>query len=88
MNKPKPKFCVDEEVAVTNAVFSRNNVSRTEIIKVEWCKWHSDGHQGWGYNTTECHRPASLREKSIRKLPPEDRTQWSDCEWMPRETVK
>jgi len=89
MDKPKPKFCVGEEVAVVGAFNPENNINRTEVVKVCWTKFSHDSDPEWGYKTANLDKDHwAFEESALRKLPPEDRTQWSDCEWMPQETVK
>jgi len=89
MNKPKPKFCVGEEVAVVSAAYPEFNTPRTEIVSVKWIRFSDEEYPCWGYHTVHrCVSKFRFHESALRKLPPEDRTQWSDCEWMPRETVK
>jgi len=89
MNNPKPKFCVGEEVAVVAAKDPKFNIKRTEIVLSEWCGWESGADDSWGYITSNMINLSNrLAEFQIRKLPPEDRTQFSDCGWMPRGTVK
>jgi len=91
MNKPKPKFCVGEEVAVRCKSDPSRNTDRTEITRIEYLDSHNQVTKeylgmSWCY-WTSCY-PIPFGDEALRKLPPEDRTQWSDCEWMPWETVK
>ena len=92
MNKPKPKFCVGEEVEIRSTICPQNNTAKTEITEQAFRMGFPQGGDKeksyllWVYKTDSCQ--SYVGETSLRKLPPEDRTQWSDCEWMPRETVK
>jgi hypothetical protein len=90
--RPRPKFCVGEEVAV--ACLNQPDMARTEIVEMQWFEkepWRAVGiYTGWAYKFTDQWDPATWsRECLVHKLPPEERTQWSDCEWQPdREGVE
>jgi len=93
MNKPKPKFCVGEEVSVKGFYDPSIRCDKTEVTSkiyvssVNALTKERNG-KGWGYKTAHTGDNIWMAENSLSKLPPEDRTQWSDCEWMPKETVK
>lgn len=88
MNKPKPKFCIGEEVMVVGAINPENNIDRTEIINVYWTKFSHDSNPEWGYQTDHFNKDYwAFSEDQIRKLPPKDRTQWSDCAWQPNKAT-
>ena len=91
MNKPRPEFCVGEEVAVRCKSDPSRNTDRTEISRIKFVDSHNHitGEllgMSWCYWTNSCSIP--FGDVALRKLPPEDRTQWSDCAWMPKEMVK
>ena len=88
---PKSKFCVGEEVMIRCEQDISANIDRTEIIDMAYTPTINaiTGERVeamWCYRT-DCDEIA-FGEPALRKLPPEDRTQWSDCAWMPKETVK
>jgi len=90
MNKPKPKFCVGEEVMIRSSISTSRNVDRTEILRMKYGSGYEITNRDkifhyWMYWTDSIEIP--FGEPALRKLPPEDRTQWSDCEWMPRSDV-
>ena len=90
--KPRPKFCVGEEVAVVSQIHPSFNCERTEIEEMEFSEYGEDvlfansmgteDEPMWYYGTS-AFPDALLDETFLRKLPPPDRLQWSDCEWQP-----
>jgi len=88
--KTRPKFCVGEEVGVT--CFNKPNIPRTEITKAMWRENKLmyrgiDGgevyrYTGWVYLTRDTSPDKISREEDIRKLPPEDRLSWEDCQTL------
>ena len=86
--KPRPKFCIGEEVSVT--ALSQPDIEKTEVVDIFWCNMplgairDNNPYLGWGYRVAGQANPRAFsREHRVRKLPPEERTQWSDCEWQP-----
>ncbi len=82
MNKPKPKFCIGEEVRLVSIMMPELNTDRTEIIKMGY-RMSADGVFEWGYGL-DIPSDRWAGERALRKLPPEDRAQWSDCAWQPK----
>lgn len=91
MSKPRPKFCVGEEVIDTIA---EGGPKRTEIVEAKYRDGKSEvidrsvipgrrvvAKEGWTYRLA--HDGLFTYEKFLKKLPPQRRTQWSDCEWQP-----
>jgi hypothetical protein len=93
MTNPRPKFCVGEEVMVRSTtwpelntdsvevVFAEYQISRslrTGIIRMTWCYKTANGPN---YDTEY------FSDAALRKLPPEQRTQWSDCAWQPKKVA-
>ena len=91
MSRPRPKFCVGEQVL---ALMINNNWIRTHIEFIEWdadvLHHNLSGEdkfvEGWFYyiegmdpNGEDCHL-----ESDLKKIPPENRIQWQDCAWQPK----
>ena len=86
-SKPRPKFCVGEEVALVSKNNPQKNSERTEITnrifgngvvratgeRIENGHFYQLSHTADSY----------WGEQSLRKLPPEDRTSWEDCAFNP-----
>ncbi len=88
MSKPKPKFCVGEEVAVVSIAAPHLNINNAEIIKSKYGQFKKvpSGQLGmsWGYQLS--HSGDSwLGETILRKLPPKERASWEGCVWQPKE---
>jgi hypothetical protein len=88
MDKPRPKFCVGEEVMVRSKQMPEFNTSKTEVVEAAYITARNTHNgeiiTGWHYKTA--NRPESKGywdESALRKLPPEERASWSDCAWQP-----
>lgn len=93
MSRPKPKFCVGEEVRITGCRDPSYNTEHDEILKVEWVDEWKNGMLPpcWAYVTTNIAHKGNLShpEHRLRKIPPEERTGWEECVWQPnKETIK
>ena len=81
MSRPRPKFCVGEEVFCTH----HDLFGKTEVLSAWWDEGlvAFDGFDGaeWVYKLPIDSIP--FGERWLRKLPPEERTQWKDCAWQP-----
>jgi len=85
-----PKFEVGEFVGVESSYNPFCNCSRTQVILCEWQDGlNTAGYKGWGYKTVHMgNGNGLLAEDSLRKLPPEEKGSWKNCEWQPKEVVK
>jgi len=82
----QPKFCVGEEVMVRGETTSEYDIDRTEVIYSRYTAAHQSSLGVEGYKYKTAHQPDMNRtwlEGSLRKLPPEDRVGFEDCEWQP-----
>lgn len=86
MDKPRPKFCVGEEVFIVSYCESVAPSIRTEIIDIEWvdkARGPYGRYTGWVYDFEGRGKYGRADEPQVRKLPPEERTQWENCAWQP-----
>ena len=87
MDKPRPKFCVGEQILICGEMRTEYNGQVHEILKIKWMERARDSiskelfPRGYRYLTTT--HPIVWRETALRKLPPEDRISFNDCEWQP-----
>lgn len=88
--KPRPKFCVGEEVACSHGP-TVPSCSKTEVVKARFYgsgEVHVDASgrrfmaNDWYYELAHCGGKMVI-ENRVRKLTPEERTQWKDCAWQP-----
>jgi len=84
----KPKFCVGEEVMVRSLYFPEKNTDRIEIVGVKKsseCNFAAGTKEVgvWSYRLAGQDSHTYSRESSLRKIPPEDRTQFDDEIWNP-----
>lgn len=93
MTKPRPKFCISEEVMDLYA----HPAIPCEVLEMHWAtenekKWDENdrpcvAHEGWHYRLSS--DGLFTHEKWVGKLPPEQRIQFTDGIWQPkREEVK
>lgn len=82
-----PLFLVGEEVAVVNCNTSSNNTPRTTVLEVEWTERWKFGAESpcWSYVTDNiAHlKNTAVPEYNLRKLPPDEVTEWENCVWSP-----
>lgn len=88
MSRPRPKFCVGEQV-LAESISTKNLFGPYEITAVRWTDNEDfmvkgvlsaiSDYKGWVYSLSE----QTAIESQLRKLPPEERTQWGDCAWQP-----
>ena len=72
--KPKPKFCVGEEVAIVSSNPNYNSIDRTEVTRMVY-KIMKDIETRelnlcWNYKTTSDTDNYWWKEENLRKLPP------------------
>ena len=95
MDKPRPKFCVGEEVLCRDPELP----SQGEITSCQWwenihCCTGGRNHFYTGYmyaldgsekdpENGEFDEGTWALESMLQKLPPEERTQWKDCAFQP-----
>lgn len=86
MSRPRPKFCVGEQVAVTS--IRGFNIAQTEITEVFWAQNLMTClglYTGWRYRVAAMPPGRfSAAEERVHKLPPPNRIQWHDCAWQPK----
>lgn len=86
--KPRPKFCVGEEVMMMTESCPEIRGKRTEIISMVYrdkVRPQSNGTTDvnyWAYET-EFKQFPYWNETAIRKLPPEERQNWDTEIWSP-----
>lgn len=86
MSRPRPKFCVGEEaifkeqgcanlrVEIDGRIYLENSRARNDFGRL---------YTGWAYHCSGDEEGTYAEEYALRKLPPEERTQWEDCAWQP-----
>lgn len=96
MSKPRPKFCVGEQVAVRSKISPQHDVDKTEVIAITYGdhgRFYSTADfsaqpSGWRYQTSHQTDDSKwYREDSLHKLPHEDRISWEDCVFNPSEVT-
>lgn len=89
MSKPRPKFCVGEEVDIDSIMNPGTVYRREEITGIYWEELYLDkvfgAYRGWRYYSASFPEGCGVAhlEPQLRKLPPEERIQWSDCAFQP-----
>lgn len=93
MSRPRPKFCVGEEVGVQCDIEPTINIDCTEVIYREYAGTELTHSQTgdvlepmWIYQTAHIGRkfaPVGIPECYLRKIPPQDRQSFDDCVWQP-----
>jgi len=85
----RPKFCVGEEVYLVPEAIPGLRM-KCEVVKVEQgnflIKRTHERHSGWWYRISpdpEQKPDTRWFETALRKLPPEERTQWEDTIFQP-----
>lgn len=89
----RPKFCVGELV-VAIRYRDGSEVLPVEIEQRKWCLKEDfqlrgklsyvSSYTGWAYFCSHQGKCGWYLEPNLRKLPPQQRTQWKDCAWQPK----